>query len=501
MDKNYLLLSDQSEFQEAIFNGDIVITQTYASSNNSGIHDFIKNTNTKNSSFSTDFNLGFPLNNYMMLNNAYLKFELSVTTSSIANTGTVETYFIPNFITYLINSIVINTSDFSYSNLNNNSGRSLATLLNINRMRSYSPNQIMLMSLLQDTTFSSSSSTNNTIDLNRGLKISKLYPSSGGVLKDYQTTYYIDLPLELLLPVSDKIKFISGAVQINLNFAYYDNMITNGKPINSFTGTALVDKLASITDLSTKTITLHYPAIRSFNDNFVNNNSIQKLSGISIQRYVMGTVLSSAISNINKGKLIATMNSSGAIPSNGKALQMIIIPRIVSCKPNGSNVANIPMGNPNGCDDSIAANICADNTTGQNQNYILNGLMYISDVVVKSDSGVVYPSNRSQMLTASSFSDSFNFLNSFVQIQGMNPSGQDSNSCLTFNQYKNYFKAIVVDLTNATSNNVKNNNMNFTVNYNINAINDFYINDTDGTASAVDYVFDSEIYIISMNII
>lgn len=496
--KNYMMLSDEQEFMDAIFNNDIVITQTYASSNNSGLHTYIKG-NNQNFNSSTDFNISLPKNNYMLMNSAYFKFEIDITTTPNSNATENSTFLIPNFILNLLNTINISSEDFSYTNSNFNNGRSLATLINIIKARSYTPNQMMLVSLLENMTFSVSDSNNNTIDLNKGLCIAK--PYNAGEITDKKTRYYINVPIDMLLPISDKIKFMSGALQLNLNFAYQTNFITSGEPINDFTTGFTPIPLATVAELTINSIVLHYPAIRSFNDNFVNNNTIQKLSGINVKRHVLNTTTVNANTK-SAGKVLATLNSSGSISSTGKPLQMIIIPRIASC--TKGSVANTIAPNINAeiPDSSIATLICADNVVGNNQNYILNGLMYVSELIVKSPSGVVYPSNRTQLLSGSSFSDSFNYLNSFIQVQGFDPSGRNSNSCLSFNQYKNYQKALVVDLTNSTTSSV-NNNTSFDVSFNINAIDQFQVV-TSGdppTAGDVNYVFDGEIYIVSMNVI
>ena len=494
--KNYMMLSDEQEFMDAIFNNDIVVTQTYASSNNSGLHTYIQGAN-QNFNSSTDFNISLPKNNYMLMNSAYFKFEIDVKTTTAD--GSKATFLIPNFILNLLNTINISSEDFSYTNSNFNSGRSLATLINIIKARSYTPNQMMLVSLLENMTFSVSNSNNNTIDLNEGLCIAKDHdPSNVG---PRETRYYINVPIDMLLPISDKIKFMSGSLQLNLNFAYQTNFITGGKPINDFTTGRITNTVKATIDLlKINSITLHYPAIRSFNDNFVSNNTIQRLSGINVKRHVLNTVRITDVTTDKKGTVLATMNSSGSISSTGKPLQMIIIPRIASCTIGGTANSRAPTINAAVPDSSISTLICSDNVTENNSNFILNGLMYVSELVVKSPSGTVYPSNRTQLLTKSSFSDSFNYLNSFIYVQGFDPSGRNSNSCLSFNQYKNYQKALVVDLTNSTTSSVDN-NTSFDVSFNINAIDQFQVLTTGNTAGKVDYVFDGEVYIVSMNVI
>jgi len=501
--KNYMMLSDEQEFMDAIFNNDIVVTQTYASSNNSGLHTYIQGAN-QNFNSSTDFNISLPKNNYMLMNSAYFKFEIDIAATPQAGTpGSVDTFLIPNFILNLLNTINISSEDFSYTNSNFNNGRSLATLINIIKARSYTPNQMMLVSLLENMTFSVSDSSNNTIDLNKGLCISKKYDPNN-VVGPMETRYYINVPLDMLLPVSDKIKFMSGALQLNLNFAYQTNFVTSGEPINDFTTGRITNTIkATINTLKINSITLHYPAIRSFNDNFVSNNTIQRLSGINVKRHVLNTVRITDISTVSgAGKVLATMNSSGSISSTGKPLQMIIIPRIASCTIGGTANSRAPTVNVGVPDSSISTLICSDNVTENNSNFILNGLMYVSELVVKSPSGTVYPSNRTQLLTKSSFSDSFNYLNSFIYVQGFDPSGRNSNSCLSFNQYKNYQKALVVDLTNSTTSSVDN-NTSFDVSFNINAIDQFQVLTSDNPPGPgdVDYTFDGEVYIVSMNVI
>jgi hypothetical protein len=76
---------------------------------------------------------------------------------------------------------------------------------------------------------------------------------------------------------------------------------------------------------------------------------------------------------------------------------------------------------------------------------------------------------------------------------GFNPSGADSNSTLTFNQYKNYFKAVITDISNDTDDSY-NNNCTYNVSFDLWNIADMSSNPTNAKYT---YTFAGDIFMVS----
>ena len=183
------------------------------------------------------------------------------------------------------------------------------------------------------------------------------------------------------------------------------------------------------------------------------SNNSQKISALYIQRQLFNPLTTGELA-LTAAQNIGTMTSQPLVVS-GKPLNIISIPQITSC--TSATAAVGPVYAAPGTDTSIPTVIPTDNVTGNNADYILNSLFTISNFKVISSNGQVYPSNNPIIQYGSTWSDSYNFQNSFVQTMGFNPSGADSNSTLTFNQYKNYFKAVITDISNDTDDSYNNN--------------------------------------------
>jgi hypothetical protein len=487
MDKKYLILSDEAAFNEALFNGDIQQIQTFNPSTN-GKHSFIENS-IENVSFNSDFYMSMPQNNYMLLSDAYLTFELDTTTTTLANSASVETFITPNFPAMLINTMSINCDNFSYTITNDNIGRSLAILANVQRMRSFTPNQMALASELQSMTFAATDPSTSTIDLNKGLCIAK----AGQVaVTTYTTRYYITLHIDALLPNIEKIKLMTGNINLSFNFLFDKSFITDGKPTNTI-NTALLPQLATVTNLTLNKLLLQHSTIKSFNDKFITNNSIEKLTGISINKFSLLPTSATLLANdsgLYISKSLCKVNAIGPILAKGKPLSIIIAPRIKSCKIKNTALSNNgPEFTTLVCDKTINNDLIAcDNVTRYNKNLILNPLFYVNNLKVVGPSGTIYPNPRQVITEKSTFSSYYNYINSFVTCLGSNISGQDSYSCLTFNQYKNFFNALVIDVSNETTSSL-NNSATFQVDFDINSIGGLSI------AGDYDYEFDGDVFI------
>lgn len=489
--RNYMILSDEAEFQSAVFNGDIKLSQTYSGSSTNGKFTYVKEDNFSNSKSDIEFNITFPKDKFMLLNDAFLLFDINTTTTT--KDTSVETFLIPNIASLMTAALTISTTDFTYNVVNTSDGRAFSVFANINKMRSYTPNQVALVSELENMTFAATNSDNNGVELNSGFCVAKSFFSP--LIETCTTKYYCNVSLNSLLPVLEKIKMISGIIQISMNFSFDKEYITSGKPINLVSNETNKPVLATVNELSVENIRLVYSTISTMNENFINNNSIERLSAITVKR--LNLTPATANLTMTNGQYLTTVNSTGSVSSTGKPLQMIIVPRIKSCTRSGATTGTAPIKSAANPDKTISTLICADNFTGNNKNYILNGLLYINNVAVKSDaSGTVYPMNRNIQQKDSSFSDSFNFMNAFVTVLGTNTSGRDSNSALTFNQYKNWFKALVIDLSNETDGSIQRNDCSFEVSFDISSINNIDLN-----GGQTDYVFDGDIFMISMTVV
>lgn len=481
---DYMQLIDTNEFNDAVYSGKIKLRPNYISCT-PGVFAFISGTSTAinyNNSTTATFNLTLANKQYMLIDDAYLYVELETITSSAITTP--ATFIKPNILASMVQNITISTKDFTYTSTNFNKGRSLSVLSNIFRLRSYSCNQMRLASQRENMTFANINPSLDSIDLNSGICISNALTLNAA----NTNLVMLQLPLSCLLPNIDKIKFISGTVTINMNFNFDTSFITSGAPVVTTTTTPLAVPLAVCYNFTFKKIFLQYSTIVSTSEIDISNNS-QKISALYIQRQLFNPLATDELT-LTTSQNIGTMTSQPLVVS-GKPLNIISIPQITSCTSTTASVG--PVYAAPGTDLTIPAVIPTDNVTGNNADYILNSLFTISNFKVISSNGQVYPSNNPIIQYGSTWSDSYNFQNSFVQTMGFNPSGADSNSTLTFNQYKNYFKAVITDISNDTDDSY-NNNCTYNVSFDLWNIADMSSNPTNAKYK---YTFAGDIFMVS----
>ena len=480
---NYMQLMDTNEFNDAIYSGKIKLRPNYISAT-PGVFDFVNGANI-NSSTTATFNLTLPNKQYMLIDDAYLYIEVKTTTVTTATTS--NAFLKPNLIASMVQNMTISTKDFTYTTVNYNKGRSLSILSNIFRLRSYSCNQMRLASQRENMTFANTDPNSDVITLNEGIRIG----NSAQVAAANTTTVLLQIPISCFLPNIDKIKFLGGTITLNMNFNYDPSFITTGLPITTTTTTAITT-LPVLSTFSFQKIYLQYSAIQSTSEMNITENT-QKISALYIQRQIFNTLPITNL-DVRTSKNIGTMTSQPLVIS-GKALNVIAIPRIESCIGGTNNPTNGPIYNiAEGSDRSIAPIIPCDNVTGNNADYILNSLFTINNYKVISSNGTVYPSNNPILQQGSTWSDSYNYQGSFLQILGMNPSGADSNSALTFNQYKNYFKAVITDLSNDQDESYMN-NCTYNISFDLWTIQD--IAPSGAADTTYNYIFGGDIFMVS----
>lgn len=482
--QNYMQLMDTNEFNDAIYSGKIKLRPNYISAT-PGVFDFVSNTTNINSSTTSTFNLTLPNKQYMLIDDAYLYIEVKTITTTAANT--TSAFLKPNLIASMVQNMTISTKDFTYTTVNYNKGRSLSILSNIFRLRSYSCNQMRLASQRENMTFANTDPNSDVITLNEGIRI-----ANPNVISTANTTVVLlQIPISCFLPNIDKIKFLGGTITLNMNFNYDPSFITTGIPLVNTTNTSAVVIPPILISFSFQKIYLQYSAIQSTSEMNITENT-QKISALYIQRQIFNTL---TIANLDPttAKNIGTMTSQPLVIS-GKALNVIAIPRIESCiGATGAPTLGPSYSAITGCDKSIATVIPTDNVNGNNSDYILNSLFTINNYKVISSNGTVYPSNNPILQQGSTWSDSYNYQNSFVQVLGFNPSGADSNSALTFNQYRNYFKAVITDLSNDQDESYMN-NCTYNISFDLWTIEDIAVPVANNTYN---YIFAGDIFMVS----
>jgi hypothetical protein len=482
--QNYMQLMDTNEFNDAIYSGKIKLRPNYISAT-PGVFDFVTNTTNINASTTSTFNITLPNNQYMLIDDAYLYTEVKTIVTTAATTS--NAFLKPNLIASMVQNMTISTKDFTYTTVNYLKGRSLSILSNIFRLRSYSCNQMRLASQRENMTFANVDPNNDIITLNEGVRIG----NASVVAANNTTTVLLQIPIACFLPNMDKIKFLGGTITLNMNFNYDASYITSGIPLINTTNTLALTPLPVINGFSFQKIYLQYSAIQSTSGMNITENT-QKISALYIQRQIFNTLTVTSL-DPTTAKNIGTMTSQPLVVS-GKALNVIAIPRIESCiGATGAPIVGPTYNATFGSDRSIAPIIPTDNVNGNNADYILNSLFTINNYKVISSNGTVYPSNNPILQQGSTWSDSYNYQNSFVQVLGFNPSGADSNSALTFNQYKNYFKAVITDLSNDQDESYTN-NCTYNISFDLWTIDDIAVPAAGNTYT---YTFGGDIFMVS----
>lgn len=468
--ENLMILADINDLNDAIFNGKIKKRPAYIPSSQQ-ITTFVAN-GIESQSQTVNFTISMPKDQAILLSESYFFIEAKFKTTTVQ--GSIRTFVNPNLIAQMLTSLNLNTNRFQYTVPNYSNQRAINVLSNIFRLRSYTPNQLALVGIQEGLTFAPIDPTSSIIDVNKGYCVADAY--TGNTTKSYETTYYFQIPLDCLIPIVNRVKYISGTTNISITFTYFkDNIFTSGAPKT----TNAADNLATINDFSFQKCFFQYIALTFKEENPIQN--IEKLTGLSIARQPLNPI-SSTPGKIDEKNAYVSMTSP-PINVQGKGLSLIVIPRIKSVS------GTIPIPNL-GIDNSILPLFPCDNYQGLNCNFVLNPLFSINNYRAVAASGQIYPANIQPQLFGSSYSSTYNFQNSFVQTIGNAPDGSSSNCALTINQYKNLFQCLVTDISNETTNNLSNNDS-----YNITF--DIY---STGIATGGDdtkYEFDGDIFIVS----
>lgn len=475
MNENNELMSlhNVENIAEAIFNGEIIKTTNFVPASVPN-NNFIANNNSTH-----QFIISMPAQTAMVLSESYLFVELKVTAipSTTAPTATIETYIRPNIITSMLTNLTINTPKFSYSAINYSNGAALNVLSNILRLRSYTPNQMALISDRENMTWSGNEALNFYEDLNRGFCI-----FNANIATKTTKIYNVQLPVDVLLPIVNKVKLITGNINLLYQFDYKANMVTNGTYHRTVTPTP---NLAIVTGFEFTKIYLFYTSLRFKTE--LPSLDVQYLSSLDIQRQQLN--LNTA--NFAAGNDLTSVTSMVSPPitiSGGKALTIIVIPQIDSI----TSVAGVNglTFNANECDRSILRTFPIDNRQGMNSNFILNPLFSISNFRCVSSSGMIFPSNQIPQLRDYIDSSSWNFQNAFVQTLSNAPDGSGSNSCLPFTVYKNLFQALVIDVSNDSTASI-NQSSTFNISF------DIVLNQNVQSDNAYTYTFSGNVFSIA----
>ena len=485
--ENLMVLADISDLNDAIFSGKIKKRPAYIPSSQQEIS-FIKG-GSVNQSQTINFTITTPKDQAILLSEAYFFIEAKFTATTLATS--VATYVNPNLITQMLTSLNINTNRFQYTISNYSNNRAINVLSNIFRLRSYTPNQLALVGVQEGLTFAPVSEiisivapnilekfspTSSIIDINTGYCVANGFLTA---VKTFETTYYFQMPLDCLMPILNRVKYLSGTCNISMTLTYdANNIFTTGAPTTAIRANPPI--LSTISEFTFKKCFFQYIALTFHEENPIQN--IEKLTGLSISRQPLNGQQGVAF---NDGSSAITTITSPPILVNGKGLSIIVIPRIAAKK------GDAPQINPeNVCDKSILNFFPCDNRNGLNCNFVLNPLFSINNYRCISAGGQIYPSNIQAQLYGSSYSSTYNFQNSFVQVLGNSPDGSSSNSALTINQYKNLFQVLVTDISNETTNNLSNNDS-----YNITF--DLYSTKLAVANVNTTFDFDGDVFIVS----
>jgi hypothetical protein len=436
MESNGMILTHLENINEALFAGKIKKRNNHINPS-PGIINFVFGTSVVTSTTS-NFQLQLQKGQFLMLDGAYLQIQTKVTAAT--QTGSVATYLIPNFITFMMQNISLNADNFSFSAQNYNSNKSLSMVASVFRLRSYTPNQLALVALRENLLFASTDPSSSAITLNPGFKVANAFATATLTTSKY---YNFQLPINCLLPIINKVKLVSGTITMTIGWSYLNNIYSNGAFKHGITGSAN-PVLATITEFIFNQINFVYDVIDTYSSDSIDN--IERITSIQMIRYPLTPVnpltVPASTGAITQTTAITSMNSA-SMPVRGKPLSLIILPYIETQTGGVLEFANL-------LDIGIPANalIQSDNFSQANINTILSPCLTVNNLRVISGTGVTYPSNNPLILNLDSTGDSYNYQNSFVQVYGNNPSGETSNSALTFNQYKNYFKPMVIDVSN-----------------------------------------------------
>jgi len=484
--ENLMVLADISDLNDAIFSGKIKKRPAYIPSSQQEIS-FINGTSV-NQSQTINFTITTPKDQAILLSEAYFFIEAKFTATTLANS--VATYVNPNLITQMLTSLNINTNRFQYTISNYSNNRAINVLSNIFRLRSYTPNQLALVGVQEGLTFAPISEitnipitgaaeilspTSSIIDINTGYCVAQEYLT---VVKPFETTYYFQMPLDCLMPILNRVKYLSGTCNISMTLTYdANNIFTSGRPIVAINPATV---LATISEFTFKKCFFQYVALTFHEENPIQN--IEKLTGLSVSRQPLNGQQNV---KFNNGSSALTTITSPPILVNGKGLSIIVIPRIAA------QTGPVPIiDRATICDKSVLPNFPRDNRNGLNCNFVLNPLFSINNYKCVSAGGQIYPANIQPQLYGSSYSSTYNFQNSFVQVLGNSPDGSSSNSALTLNQYKNLFQVLVTDISNETTNNLSNSDS-----YNITF--DIYSTKLAPANDSSTYDFDGDVFIVS----
>lgn len=480
------------DFNQLVYNGSVSMTTNWITPTPANAT--ILNGGTAISpSGSLTFNITLPSDQAWKLNDSYIRFQVGVQATTATNS--VATFLTPNFLAGMTNSITINSGSFSYtftSALPYHTASVLSTML---RLRSYNANQNALVTKQQNALFTptttyldstdvvtgaSVSSTSDAQSLNQGLLVA---PGFVTAATQYTSSYIVDFPLLLLLPMIDEVNLLNGSngtTNITWNYSYNDQYTFSAGVPNTtgITTTNPAPVLATINNFTLTNVQL-FIKVAQFRNQVAPGTDVQRIRTMNLTRYqaieqtwtATGTAGAQVGGTPGSALSLTSIVSvaSNSLASNGKALTIFVAPYVRCDVSNGKTplVYNIATGTNKVSDTFTMSSQPVDNFLGYNINFLMNGLFSLGNFNVSSGKGTVYPINNPAQYYGPSTQYSVDFQSSFVEQFGSANDGSDSKTCIPYILANNYFKAYIVDVSNETSSQGSNANQMWTIRYNV----------------------------------
>lgn len=432
------ILQDPSQLNELISNDNVQHLKGIINLLDGGIVNFIQNP-----SYNSNRVITFLGDQAVLLDQMYILAEYTVSSNASSLPNGTEVRMYSNAILNMIQSITMQTNNFSYQLNSANSYRTIPLWGNVQRIQEYTYDDMLLNSYPEDMNFIvgptslnanttngyGSSLSQSSYDLNPG-KLINVGPQT-----TFQQKFYTKIPLSKLIPLTDRLHLLSGQINLVITMLY--------------DGSSVFSHPSTITEFSLLRLMLHHDILRFSQPNPMLD--VRQLTSLAMKSFrqsppvTMSIPTGSAVKNSVDVSFIAPQISS-------VCFKICICPQITS---NTATYTYKPSPN---------VTLSPSKNEGISNCLCLGSEFTISNVQVKVG-GIVLPSNIQPAYLNSIDGDLYNHMYSIVQNQGLNTDGGSTRSCLPFNVYKSFFKVLIVDLENLTKNN--SGNTQFDISYTI----------------------------------